>query len=137
MRDSRNGNSQIPRTAKRSPRNPFPSIPPSQRNALNTGDATVREVEHVAGAADSVDVLYLTHNYPRHRGDFAGQFIARLAQQVTLKGLSVAVLAPHHPPCLDQDAGADALVRLVVVAEKLLPDFYLAEHPGVSAAEPR
>ena len=51
----------------------------------------------MAGAADSVDVLYLTHNYPRHRGDFAGQFVARLAQQVTLKGLSVAVLAPHHP----------------------------------------
>ena len=51
----------------------------------------------MAGAADSVDVLYLTHNYPRYRGDFAGQFIARLAEQVASRGVRVGVLAPHHP----------------------------------------
>ncbi len=61
------------------------------------GDATVREVLHVAGAAESVDVLYLTHNYPRNRGDFAGRFIARLAQQSSARGIRIGVLAPHHP----------------------------------------
>lgn len=51
----------------------------------------------MAGAVDAADVLYLTHNYPRHQGDFAGRFIARLAQQVTAAGIRISVLAPHHP----------------------------------------
>lgn len=43
-----------------------------------------------------IEILYLTHNYPRFAGDFAGAFIARLAEKVTAGGLPVGVLAPHH-----------------------------------------
>lgn len=45
----------------------------------------------------SLDVLFLTHNYPRHAGDFAGRFIERLARLLTDRGVRVGVLAPHHP----------------------------------------
>jgi len=44
-----------------------------------------------------LDVLYLTHNYPRHTDDFAGRFIARLARLLTDRGQCIGVLAPHHP----------------------------------------
>ncbi len=46
--------------------------------------------------APPIEILYLTHNYPRFAGDFAGAFIARLAEKVTACGLPVGVLAPHH-----------------------------------------
>ena len=53
------------------------------------------------GHAPPIAILYLTHNYPRFSGDFAGAFIARLAEKVTASGFPVAVLAPHHrdAPC--------------------------------------
>lgn len=53
----------------------------------------------VAPTVDRLDVLYLTHNYPRHDSDFAGRFIARLARLVSAHeaGWRVGVLAPHHP----------------------------------------
>lgn len=52
----------------------------------------------VAPTVDRLDVLYLTHNYPRHDADFAGRFIARLAKLMKSygAGLRVGVLAPHH-----------------------------------------
>jgi len=50
----------------------------------------------VSGAAPSIEILYLTHNYPRFAGDFAGSFIARLAEKVSASGRPVGVLAPHH-----------------------------------------
>lgn len=42
-------------------------------------------------------VLYLTHNYPRHPGDFAGAFVARLAELVVQRGHQAVVIAPHAP----------------------------------------
>ena len=50
----------------------------------------------MAASADRYDVLFLTHNFPRHSADFAGRFLVRLATQVQRRGLRVAVLAPHH-----------------------------------------
>lgn len=63
------------------------------------------------------------------------QIGAQLGQHWHLPPEIIAVLAHHHPPCFGQDAGADALVCLVAVAEKLLPDFYLAEHTGGTITE--
>ena len=50
----------------------------------------------MSGAAPPIEILYLTHNYPRFAGDFAGGFIARLAEKITAAGQPVGVLAPHH-----------------------------------------
>ncbi|GAB4328834.1 MAG: hypothetical protein Kow0074_24990 [Candidatus Zixiibacteriota bacterium] len=48
-------------------------------------------------------VLYLTHNYPRHSGDFAGAFIARLAELVVQRGHRAIVIAPHAPGTSEQE----------------------------------
>jgi glycosyltransferase involved in cell wall biosynthesis len=58
----------------------------------------------VSGAVPSIEVLYLTHNYPRYAGDFAGAFIARLAEKVTATGRPVGVLAPHCREALLSEA---------------------------------
>ncbi len=58
-----------------------------------------------------VDVLYLTHNYPRYSGDFAGQFVARLAELTTRRGLRAAVLAPHHPGASFEEVMQGVLVQ--------------------------
>lgn len=42
----------------------------------------------------------------------------------------VAVLGYHHPPYVDEVAENHPMVRLVNLAEKLLPDFGIAEHTG-------
>lgn len=63
------------------------------------------------------------------------QIGAQLGQHWYLPPEIIAVLAHHHPPCLDQDAGANALVRLVALAEKLLPDFSIAEHTSGAITE--
>ena len=42
-------------------------------------------------------ILVVTHNYPRHRGDHAGSFVARLAAATAARGHSVVVVAPHAP----------------------------------------
>lgn len=44
-----------------------------------------------------LDVLYLTHNYPRHEGDFAGRFLERLAGLLTERGVRIGVVVPHAP----------------------------------------
>jgi HD-like signal output (HDOD) protein len=41
-----------------------------------------------------------------------------------------AVLGYHHPPYVDEMPEKNLLVRLVSVAEKILPDFGVAEHTG-------
>jgi glycosyltransferase involved in cell wall biosynthesis len=51
----------------------------------------------VSGTASPIDILYLTHNYPRFPGDFAGSFIARLAEGLSAPSRRIRVLAPHHP----------------------------------------
>lgn len=42
-------------------------------------------------------ILVVTHNYPRHAGDHAGSFVARLASATAERGHSVLVVAPHAP----------------------------------------
>jgi len=59
----------------------------------------------VSGAASPIEILYLTHNYPRFAGDFAGAFIARLAEKTSESGRPVGVLAPHH-----RDANPDGIM---------------------------
>ncbi|MFZ3019177.1 MAG: HDOD domain-containing protein [Gallionella sp.] len=41
-----------------------------------------------------------------------------------------AVLGYHHPPYVDEMPEKNLLVRLISVAEKVLPDFGIAEHTG-------
>ena len=52
---------------------------------------------------DRVDVLFITHNFPRHSGDFAGRFIWLLARELIGQGVSVGVLAPHHPQAAERE----------------------------------
>lgn len=41
-----------------------------------------------------MNVLFLTHNFPRHAGDHAGAFVLRLAQALRERGVNIHVLAP-------------------------------------------
>jgi glycosyltransferase involved in cell wall biosynthesis len=42
-------------------------------------------------------VLFLTHSYPRHRGDAPGSFLLRLAIALEQQGVKVSVVAPSAP----------------------------------------
>ncbi|HEY0971925.1 MAG TPA: glycosyltransferase [Gemmatimonadales bacterium] len=44
-----------------------------------------------------MDVLFLTHSYPRHPGDAAGSFLLRLARALGDQGVRVRVVAPAAP----------------------------------------
>ncbi len=44
---------------------------------------------------ESIKVLFLTHNYIRFKGDFAGVFLHLLARQLREEGVEVVVVAPH------------------------------------------
>jgi glycosyltransferase involved in cell wall biosynthesis len=48
-----------------------------------------------------LDVLFITHNFPRHHGDFAGRFLERLADMLRTRGVHVGVVAPHDPGALE------------------------------------
>lgn len=50
-----------------------------------------------------LDVLFITHNYPRHQGDFAGRFLERLANMLHDRGLAVGVVVPHDPGALEYE----------------------------------
>jgi len=54
-------------------------------------------------SSPAVDVLLITHNFPRYRGDFAGQFIWRLARELTANRITVGVLAPHHREAAERE----------------------------------
>ena len=56
-------------------------------------------------------ILFLTHNYPRHREDFAGRFVARLAELVVARGHQVMVVAPHAAGCAMEEEDHGVLVR--------------------------
>ena len=43
----------------------------------------------------NIKLLMVTHNYPRHEGDFAGIFISLLARRLGEHGITPVVLAPH------------------------------------------
>lgn len=50
-----------------------------------------------------LDVLFITHNFPRHHGDFAGRFLERLASMLKARGVTVGVVAPHDPGALEYE----------------------------------
>ena len=50
-----------------------------------------------------MDVLFVTHSYPRHEGDAAGGFVLRLAQALGKVGVRVRVLAPSAPGLAPRD----------------------------------
>lgn len=48
-------------------------------------------------------VLVATHNYPRHAGDHAGAFVARLAAGLLELGHELHVVAPHAPGLVEHE----------------------------------
>jgi glycosyltransferase involved in cell wall biosynthesis len=58
-----------------------------------------------------LNVLFLTHSFPRHSGDAAGSFILRLARALAEHDITVSVLAPHAPtlPVRDCVEGIDVI----------------------------
>ncbi|HPC12199.1 MAG TPA: glycosyltransferase, partial [candidate division Zixibacteria bacterium] len=53
--------------------------------------------------ANAINLLVLTHNYPRRAGDHAGVFIALLAKHLEPHGLRPIVLAPHDPGAAERE----------------------------------
>lgn len=47
---------------------------------------------HMAGP---INLLLLTHNYPRHRDDYAGIFIRLLAERISEKNIRPVIISPH------------------------------------------
>ena len=52
---------------------------------------------------ESIKVLFLTHNYIRFKGDFAGVFLHLLARQLREEGVEVVVVAPHDTTLPDSE----------------------------------
>jgi glycosyltransferase involved in cell wall biosynthesis len=52
---------------------------------------------------ESIKVLFLTHNYIRFKGDFAGVFLHLLARQLREEGVEVVVVAPHDATLPDSE----------------------------------
>ncbi len=55
---------------------------------------------------------------------------AQLAKHWHLPSELIGVIGYHHPPYVEEVAAQNPLVRLVSLAEKILPDFGIAEHTG-------
>jgi glycosyltransferase involved in cell wall biosynthesis len=49
------------------------------------------------GGAGPLRVAMLTTSFPRYPGDFAGHFVAELAEALSARGHTVEVVAPHAP----------------------------------------
>lgn len=60
---------------------------------------------------------------------------AQLAQHWHLPQEIIVALANHHPPYADAAIAQNPLVRLINLAEKLQPDFGIAEHTGGPISE--
>lgn len=60
---------------------------------------------------------------------------AQLARHWHLPTEIITVLGYHHPPYVEEVAAENPLVRLVDMAEKLQPDFGIAEHTGAAIEE--
>lgn len=54
-------------------------------------------------SASPTDVLFVTHNFPRHKDDFAGRFIWRLARELRNQDINISVLTPHHPEAKERE----------------------------------
>jgi glycosyltransferase involved in cell wall biosynthesis len=58
-----------------------------------------------------VNVLFLTHAFPRAVGDPAGSFILRLAVALAREGVTATVLAPHAPGLAERETLEGIAVR--------------------------
>jgi len=58
-----------------------------------------------------VDVLVLTHAFPRFAGDAAGSFILGLAKALADDGVSLTVIAPHAPGVAERETFDGIAVR--------------------------
>ena len=57
--------------------------------------------------SDTIKLLVLTHNYPRHHGDHAGVFLGLLCRRLLDHSIQPIVLAPHDPgaPEYEENSG--------------------------------
>lgn len=70
-----------------------------------------------------LDVLFLTHNFPRQAGDFSGRFLERLARLLLERGVHVGVVVPHDPCAAEYELMSDIPVwryRYAVDANEVL-----------------
>ena len=51
-----------------------------------------------------MNILFLTHNYPRHEGDFSGVFLRVLARKLQNEGMNITVLAPHDAGLAEKES---------------------------------
>ena len=58
-----------------------------------------------------MNVLFLTHAFPRHSGDAAGSFLLRLARALAGEDIAVSVLAPAAPGLASRDVIDGIAVR--------------------------
>jgi glycosyltransferase involved in cell wall biosynthesis len=65
----------------------------------------------VSRHAPGVNVLFLTHAFPRALEDAAGSFVLRLAAAVRAEGAAVTVVAPHAPGLAKRDMLGGVPVR--------------------------
>lgn len=50
-----------------------------------------------------LDVLFLTHNFPRHSGDFSGRFLERLGRLLLERNIRIGVVVPHDPGAAEHE----------------------------------
>lgn len=67
--------------------------------------------EGTAMNAGSLKVVLVSTSYPRWLGDYAGQFIARVAEGLVQLGMEVHVVAPHEPGILTSEVLNGVRVR--------------------------
>jgi glycosyltransferase involved in cell wall biosynthesis len=67
-----------------------------------------------------VNVLFLTHAFPRTVDDVAGSFILRLAVALKGEGITARVLAPHAPGLAEEDAVQGIAVRRFRYAPEIM-----------------
>lgn len=60
---------------------------------------------------------------------------AQLAKHWNLPSEIIGAIGYHHPPYVEEVAAQNPLVRLVNLAEKVLPNFGMAEHTGEAIQE--
>lgn len=60
---------------------------------------------------------------------------AQLAKHWNLPSEIIGAIGYHHPPYVEEVAAQNPLVRLVNLAEKILPNFGMAEHTGEAIQE--
>ena len=69
---------------------------------MQTPESGVRNSSLSIHHSELMRIAVLTHNYPRFPGDFSGNFVAALSEELTRQGNDVTVLAPWDAAYLPQ-----------------------------------